>query len=94
MSMYMMSSESHKSPSDLGMISFLLLHPQWQSQGLSLGSTPPLMQEDCLSHYPVLLLHALPNRAIQIFLQGGAAAGPPALTSSQAYSDFISSHLP
>ncbi|KAL6048584.1 hypothetical protein STEG23_002269 [Scotinomys teguina] len=35
----------------------------------------------------------LPNRAIHIFLQGGAAAGPPALTSSQACSDVTSQKL-
>lgn len=39
------------------------------------------MQEDYLSHYAMLLLHALPNRTIQLLLQGGAGAGPPALTS-------------
>lgn len=41
MSMYMMSSESHNSSSDLGMISFLLLQPQRQSQGLNLDQLLP-----------------------------------------------------
>jgi hypothetical protein len=88
MFMSMMSLESNKSPSDLGMIIFLLLQPQRQSQGLN-WINPCLDAEDYLSHYPGLLLRALPNRAIQIFLQGGGAADPPALTSSQVTSQEL-----
>ena len=57
MFMSMMSLESNKSPSDLGMIIFLLLQPQRQSQGLN-WINPCLDAEDYLSHYPGLLLRA------------------------------------